>query len=273
MDNNGNNELYAKIFLAALLALAVELGAALIVAVQDMNYVPPATEHLSDFGSQDWRREAFPVSGAHNSTSSREDQTALEEAVEGSLLSPEDRADFEGVNDNVCTEATPNLGLNDEEEEPQLDTSSIVCIPERPKKYVDPKTGEAYDIIEGDRALLKHPTDPSIGVCDISTGDKLVVVSNFKNFDSKLFPGELEEELNDSDIVARIKGGDEYGEWVITVDYSKSSGDVSNQNIASIAYGVATHMPQRSPEPKEQDIKDASGSPEMNWHRFTAPSF
>ena len=241
-----------------------------------MNYVPPATEHLSDFGSQDWLREAFPVSGARNDTSSREDQTALEEAVEGSLLSPEDRADFEGVNNNVCTEASPSPGLNADENEGnlQLDASSIVCIPERPKKiYVNPKTGEVYDIIEGDRALLKHPTDPSIGVCDISTGDKLVVVSNFKNFDSKLFPGELEEELNDSDIVARIKGGDEYGEWVITVDYSKSSGDVSNLNIASIAYNVATHMPQRSPEPKEQDIKDASGSPEMNWHRFTAPSF
>ena len=185
------------------------------------------------------------------------------------------RAQFEGGNTNDCTEASPSPGLNADENEGnlQLDASSIVCIPERPKKYVDPKTGEAYDIIEGDRALLKHPTDPSIGVCDMGAGDKLVVVSNFKNFDSKLFPGELEEELYGNDIVARIKGGDEYGEWVIAVDYSKSSGDVSNQNIASIAYDVAIHMPQRSPEPKEQDIKDASGSPEMNWHRFTAPSF
>ena len=186
------------------------------------------------------------------------------------------RAQFEGVNTNDCTEASPSPGLNADENEGnlQLDASSIVCIPERPEKiYNDPETDEEFAIIEGERARLKHPTDPSIGVCDITTGDKLVVVSNFKNFDNKLFPSELEEELNGNDIVARIKGGDEYGEWVITVDYSKSSGDVSNQNIASIAYNVAIHMPQRSPEPREQDINDASGSPEVNWYRFTAPSF
>ncbi len=240
MDNNRNNELYAKIFFAALLALAVELGAALIVAVQDMNYVPPATEHLSDFGSQDWRREAFPVSGAHNSTSSREDQTTLEEAVEGSLLSPEDRANFEGVNNNDCIEANPNPELNDEEEKPQLNTSSAVCTPERPDIYIDPKTGEECDIIEGEMASLIHPTLRSVGVCDLSNGDKLVVVSKFELPDGELFSESLLLELNRNGITAQAKGYNErFWGWTITVDRLKSSGDVSNQNISSIAYNVA----------------------------------
>ena len=48
------------------------------------------------------------------------------------------RAQFEGFNTNDCTEASPSPGLNADENEGnlQLDASSIVCIPERPKKYM-----------------------------------------------------------------------------------------------------------------------------------------
>lgn len=48
------------------------------------------------------------------------------------------RAQFEGVNMNDCTEASPSPGLNADENKGnlQLDASSIVCIPERPKKNI-----------------------------------------------------------------------------------------------------------------------------------------